>query len=89
MIDFGLVDQIESLGWTVDFDEEMPAYEQLKPKEDPPIGKLRKVDISGNGDDRKMLRLEFMSVLVRFTILLCIEGALCIGGCTGRPPKSG
>ncbi|KAI9011748.1 Ureohydrolase [Hyaloraphidium curvatum] len=43
LLDFGLVDQIESLGWNVDYDEELPAYERLRPKEDPPIGKLRKV----------------------------------------------
>jgi arginase len=43
LMDFGLVDQIESLGWNVDYDEEMPVYERLKPLEDPPVGKLRKV----------------------------------------------
>lgn len=44
-MDFGLPDQIESLGWKVEYDEEMPVYEQFKPVDDPPIGKLRKVRV--------------------------------------------
>ncbi|KAJ3042910.1 Arginase, catabolizes arginine to ornithine and urea [Rhizophlyctis rosea] len=40
LIEFGLISQLQDLGWTVDFDEKFPNYEHLKPKE-ADIGKLK------------------------------------------------
>jgi arginase len=42
LIEYGLIEQLESLDWTVDWDQKMPHYEQFHVTEDPQIGKLRK-----------------------------------------------
>jgi len=48
LIEFGLLEQLEGLGWNVDWDQNMPHYEQYHVKDDPHIGKLRKPKFVGD-----------------------------------------